>query len=118
MKFAVAVLAVLVLVHGAAFAADPTPEETTCQSDSDCALVQTGCSSCCPTFDLNDVTAVNAEHVKKYERPDVCSAEHIRACGVPECGMMPTPYPVAVCQQGVCTKGMHPAPLRPAPPSP
>jgi hypothetical protein len=91
-------------------------EDKTCQTDADCAVIPISCNSCCPTFDMAEVAAVNKDKAQSYAELGKCTAEHIRNCGVPECGLMPTPYPAATCMNGVCTTFMHEAPSHEPPP--
>lgn len=78
-----------------------------CEKDSDCTMVMTSCTSCCPTYSTQDMSAVNVAHAQDYANPKICTEEHIRQCGVPECGMMPnTPQPAAVCLNGTCQTRM------------
>jgi hypothetical protein len=85
--------------------ADPiTPEQRTCERDEDCQWIRTSCSSCCP--DLNDSAAVNVKFAKDYENLGRCTDAHVKACGVPECGLE-SPAPVAVCQAGLCSVVMR-----------
>src|ERR1035437_9308549 len=116
MRFAALLLLSLFLCPGPANSAI-SPEHRTCSSDQDCALVMISCSECCSK--PADFDAVNKEHVKKYENPEVCTPAHIKACGVPECGLFaPEPYPVAYCRDGVCAVKVHPPEPRPQPPAP
>jgi hypothetical protein len=84
-------------------------EDRSCVSDSDCALITISCNSCCPAQWMNEVAAVSQSKAKTYEGLGVCTPEHLKSCGVPECGHFPAPYPVAVCQQGTCAVTQHPA---------
>ena len=88
-------------------------EDRACMADSDCSVVTISCNSCCPSYAPDENAAVNSAKVKDYESLGVCTPEHIKNCGVPECGMMPTPYPVATCVKGTCTLMMHAPEQRP-----
>lgn len=83
------------------------PEDNTCQTDADCATVTISCNSCCPGYAADENAAVNKDHVQDYQSLGVCTEEHIKNCGVPECGMAPTFYPAATCEQGSCKLYMH-----------
>ena len=112
-----AVLLLLILLAPARADSAISPEHRTCSSDEDCALVMINCSECCSQ--PADFDAVNKQHVKEYENPGICTPEHIKACGVPECGLfVPEPYPVAICRDGVCAVKVHPADPRPQAPAP
>lgn len=74
-------------------------EQRACQKDEDCALVSINCSTCCP--DLSNSASVNKAYAKNYEKLGLCSEEHIRSCGVPECGLM-GPAAVPLCSGGLC----------------
>jgi hypothetical protein len=91
------------------------PEHKTCAGDQDCALVLVRCTECCPT--PADFDAVNTRYQKQDQDLGVCTPEHIKSCGVPECGLFtPEPYPVAVCREGVCAVKAHPPDPRPPAP--
>lgn len=105
----IAALALLLMLGGTARAADIPAADKTCTTDADCTLVETSCTSCCPTFDPNEMAAVSAAKASAYQNANICTADHIKSCGVPECGMVPVPYPAASCQSGTCTVVMHPA---------
>jgi len=102
----------------------PTPRDSkiaadhrACTTDAECTLVQTSCTSCCTQPENMD--AVNKTHEAEYTDPKVCTPEHIRNCGVPECGLFsPLPTSVAVCHEGHCAVEVHPPEPRPAPPAP
>ena len=111
-----AVLFLALLLSAPAFSAI-SPEHRTCSSDQDCALVMTSCTECCAT--PSEFDAVNKQYQKEDQDAAVCSPEHIKSCGVPECGLFaPEPYPVAVCEDEICTVKVHPADPRPQPPAP
>jgi hypothetical protein len=112
MKKLIPLLFLALLLPATAFA-QVKAEDKTCQSDADCTTVVISCNGCCPSFDPNEVAAVTTGKEKDYAQLGVCTQDHIKNCGVPECGMMPTPYPVATCQQGVCTVMMHAPDPRP-----
>ena len=104
----ISVLATGVLFASLMAGAQIKPADRACQSDGDCVLITTSCKSCCPGLDLSEVDAVNHGGEKNYKNLGICTAAHIKSCGVPECGLFPTPYPVAVCQQRSCAVTMHP----------
>jgi hypothetical protein len=79
-------------------------EQRICQRDDDCQTIRTSCLSCCP--DLKDSVAVNKKYTKMYVELGTCTEEHIKSCGVPECGLE-SPSPVAVCRSGHCAVVME-----------
>lgn len=87
-------------------AAPIDPAHRSCTTDADCALVQVRCDSCCPP--PGDFDAVNKQYAAEDGKAGACTQEHIRSCGVPECGLFtPEPYPVATCQAGACAMVPH-----------
>jgi len=87
-------------------AAPIDPTHRSCTSDADCQLVQIRCNSCCPP--PADFDAVNKQYAAEDGKDGACTDEHIRSCGVPECGLFtPEPYPVATCQSGKCAMVPH-----------
>lgn len=112
MKNLLPLLVLALLLPVTAFA-QVKAEDQTCTSDSDCTIVVTACTTCCPSFDPNEVSAVTTGKEKDYAQLGVCTPDHIKNCGVPECGLMPTPYPVAACDQGACKVRMHAPDPRP-----
>lgn len=115
MKLLPAIVLSLILFSLPAFA-QVKDEDKTCQTDADCQIIPIACNSCCPTFDMAQVEAVNKDKAQSYAALGKCTDEHIKMCGVPECGLVPVPYPDAKCESGVCTTYMHPAPQPPEAP--
>jgi hypothetical protein len=112
MKRLPALILSLFLLSAPAFA-EVQSQDKTCQTDADCVIIPTACTSCCPMFDLAEVDAVTKGKEQSYADLGKCTDNHIKSCGVPECGLMPTPYPVAACTNGSCTVVMHSAPGQP-----
>lgn len=87
---------------------DTPPRETAvpaehrqCKADGDCGLVLAACTKCCATPE--DYDAVNTAFTDEHQNPHICTPEHIRACGVPECGLaLIVTKPVAVCRENIC----------------
>lgn len=76
-------------------------EHRQCTVDADCGLVLAACTKCCATPE--DYDAVNNAFTDEHQDPHICTPEHIRACGVPECGLaLIQTKPVAVCRENIC----------------
>ncbi len=101
-------MGIAVAINPTNFVASLPPEQRVCQKDEDCAFISITCSTCCP--DLSNSASVNKAFANNYQKLGICSEDHIRSCGVPECGLM-GPAAIPICSGGSCMIVMRP-PLR------